>query len=73
MKDTMKNVREDFLSDAMSRNELTTSESDINVKPKASVKVIISDSRLTVRTPHSKFSEHTRCNTSATEAAIFVY
>ena len=40
MNDNVKNVREDFLSDEMFRNKLTTSESDVNVKPKASVKVI---------------------------------
>ena len=57
MKDKVKNVREDFLRDEMIRNELTTLGSDVYVKPKTSVKVIIfSDSRLTIWTPHSSIA-----------------
>ena len=56
MDDKVKNVREDFLLDEMLRNELTTLESDVNVKTKASVKVVISDSRVTVRTPQSSIA-----------------
>ena len=56
IKDKVENVREDFLSEEMFINELTTLESEESGKPKASVKVIVSDSRLTVRTPHSSIA-----------------
>ena len=56
MKDKVKDVREDLLAlrDKMF-DELTTLESVpfVPAKKNASVKVVILDSRLTVRTPHN--------------------
>ena len=46
-------VGEDFLLNEMLRNKLTRLES---VNTKASVKVTISDSRVTVQTPHSSIA-----------------
>ena len=56
MEDKVKDVSEDLLSDKMFSNVLTTLESEDAVKDKGFVRVIISDSRLTVRTPHDSLA-----------------
>jgi len=53
MKDKVKNICEDLLSDKMFKNALIMLESEVAMKDKGFVRVIIPDSRLTVRTLHN--------------------
>ena len=55
MENKVEDVREHMLRDKMVE-ELTTLESEVPAKRKASVKVIVSDSRMTVRTPKSSIA-----------------
>jgi len=54
MKDKVKNVCKDLLSDKIFSNILTTLENVVVVRENGFEKVIMSDSRLNVRTPITK-------------------
>ena len=56
LEDKLKDVREDMLSDKMFNDQLTTLESPSCVKPKAPMRVLISDSQIGLRTPHDSLA-----------------